>query len=167
MRPKFLFSLLLIFFTISTSQAQYILPNETVIFSFLTSKGKTVTLNKDKEDKYLVYRFGTKDHIEFQFPEKPGSDSWQQFEYSFLFRGGGIPNDGMDVNYIAFINGGYKYVLYQTYFAVERKASTGIKIINVTTEKTTDIKAAAKTIKGSLVDFRTNEMIGTSGELYD
>ncbi len=39
--------------------AQLLLPNETNLFSFKTRHHKTVTLAQDKDQKYIIYRFGT------------------------------------------------------------------------------------------------------------
>ena len=118
--------------------------NEVVAYSFKTSKGMTCSLTKDKDNKYLVYRYGTKDNIELEFPEK-NSDSWKQFTYSFYLRGGSTQNEGMDLNYVAFIHKNYKYVIYETYSAVDNKQSIGIKLINLTTHKTTVITGLEKT----------------------
>ena len=83
----------------------FTLPNEEVIFSFNTQNGKKVTLNKDTANNYVIYRFGTKEKIEFEFPGKSKS-SWTDFKYSFYLRGGGTQNEGMDLNYIYFTNMG-------------------------------------------------------------
>ena len=44
--------------------AQYLLPNEEIIYSFETKNGKKMSLVKDKSNKYIQYRFGTKSKIE-------------------------------------------------------------------------------------------------------
>ena len=71
-------------------------------------------LAKDKDNRYLIYRFGTKDKIEFEFPDKNES-SWTKFKYSYYSRGGGKRNAAQDLIHISFINNGYKYFLYDTY----------------------------------------------------
>jgi hypothetical protein len=40
-----------------TFWAQYLLPNEEVIYSFETKNGKKMSLVKDKTNKYIQYRF--------------------------------------------------------------------------------------------------------------
>ena len=117
--------------------------NEKVIFSFDTQNGKKITLNKDSTNNYLIYRFGTKDKIEFEFPNKSKS-SWTSFKYSFYLRGGGIQNEGMDLNFIYFTNKDFKYVIYDTYVAIGKKQNVGLKIINLKTSKTTNIKGNIK-----------------------
>lgn len=144
------YSILIVLLTLSTRILcqTFTLPNETVIFSFDTYNGKRVTLNKDSANKYIIYRFGTRDKVEFEFPGKSIS-SWKSFTYSFYLRGGGTQNEGMDLNYIAFTNKDFKYVIYDTYFAVGNKQEIGIKVINLKTEKTTNIKGDRKTRKGN------------------
>lgn len=162
--------LLLVFlFTSALSQSQsYLLPNEVNIYSFETKSGKKMTLAKDKNDKYIIYRFGTKTKIEFEFPEKT-NESWHKFVFSTYLRGGGKTNEGMDLNYLAFVNKNYKYVIYDTYFAVGEKVNIGVKIIDLKTKKIIDIKGDNKTLKGNLVTFRDNKLIANDdeGELYD
>ena len=132
MNHKIFKNLITLIILVSTNFAfaqEYILPNETLIYSFETQNGKKLVLAKEKNDKYIVYRFGTKDKIEFEFPEKT-KESWEKFKYSFYLRGGEIQNEGMDLNYVKFINRDYQYVIYDTYYAAENKTSIGIKITN-------------------------------------
>ncbi len=161
----FLFFVLLCFTTTCFGQ-NFTLPNEELIFSFTTQSGKEVILNKDKRNNYIIYRFGTKDKVEFEFPGKSKS-SWTEFKYSFYLRGGGRKNEGMDLNYIYFTNKGFEYVIYDKYFAVGNKQDIGIKIINLKTKKTTNIKGNRKTRKGTLVDFRDNNLLEIGDELFD
>ncbi|MBP2282974.1 hypothetical protein H4V97_001292 [Flavobacterium sp. CG_23.5] len=157
--------LMLVFTNLIFAQ-KYLLPNEKLIYGFETQNGKKLVLAKDKNDKYIIYRFGTKNKIEFEFPEKTKA-SWDKFKYAFYLRGGGIQNEGMDLNYIKFINGNYKYVIYDTYYAVENEMSIGIKITNLKNNKTTDIKGKKSTQKGNLVDFRFNKLLKIEDELEE
>ena len=141
------------------SYAQNSLPaNEQLIFSFDTKSGKHVALSKDKTNLYIVYRFGTADNIEFEFPAKL-KESWSKFKYSFYLRGGGIQNEGMDLNYIYFTNDGFKYTIYDTYFAKEQESNVGIMVTNLKTNKTTDVKGVYQSRKGTLIDFRENGLL--------
>ena len=152
--------------TASVFGQSFTLTNEEVIFSFDAQNGKKITLNKDRANNYIIYRFGSKDKIEFEFPSKSKS-SWTDFKYSFYLRGGGTQNEGMDLNYIYFTNKGFKYVIYDTYFAVGNKQEIGIEIINLKSNKTTTIKGNRKTRKGTLVDFRDNNLLEIGDELFD
>ena len=95
----FLFLFCLNFYSYSQ---KYSLNNEKLIFSFQTNTGKIITLCSEKTGKYLIYRFGRKANIQLEFPKSKDKLSWQKFEYSYWLRGGGVQNEGMDVNYVAF-----------------------------------------------------------------
>jgi hypothetical protein len=149
-----------------SADIKYILNNEKVIYSFVTESGKIMTLCKDTGDKYIVYRFGTKDSIEIEFPQK-GKNSWTKFKYSFYLRGGGVSNEGIDLNYVTFTNGRFKYLVYDTYFANGGKHTIGVRIFNTKSEEVMDFKGDLKTRQGTLIDFRDNGLIATDDELYD
>lgn len=162
---RLLFFILLIATTHSFAQS-LTLPNEEVLFSFNTKNGKKLTLNKNKADGGIVYRFGTKDKVEFEFPSQ-SKGSRKDFKYSFYLRGGGVQNEGMDLNYVYFINNGFKYVIYDTYVAVDHKQEIGVKIINLKTQKTTNITGDLKTRKGTLIEFRDNKLLEIGDELFE
>lgn len=143
----------LLFFSLSVRAQGYLLKNESLIFSFNTQTGKYVMLAKDKDNAYIIYRYGIRDSIEFEYPEK-NKDSWKKFTYSFYFRGGGAANEGVDLNYLYFTNKGYKYSIYDTYEAVNKISAIGIKVTDLKTNKTVDIKGTKKTRKGTLTTFR-------------
>ena len=84
-------------------------PGETTIFSFKTSRGKTVSLCEGPKGRYLVYRFGTAAKTELQYPAVLDASSWQKFTY-FGYHRSAIPVS----NYyrLSFSNGGIKYELY-------------------------------------------------------
>jgi hypothetical protein len=147
-----------LFFSLAANSQSFLLKNENEIFSFDTQSGKHVVLSKDKGNAYIVYRFGTKDSVEFEFPEK-NKDSWKKFKYSYYLRGGGVQNEGMDLNYLYFINKGFKYNIYDTYYAVGNKVQSGITVTNLKTNKTVDIKGLNKSRKGTMIDFRENSLL--------
>jgi len=153
-------------FTNTLHAQRFSLPNEEVIFSFETHNGKKITINKDKENRYIIYRFGTQSKIEFEFPDTTKS-SWSKFTYSFYLRGGGKENEGMDLNYIYFSNDNYRYVIYDTYFAVSEEMKVGIKVTDLKTNKTTDIKGEPKSRKGTLINFRYNNLLEIGDEIFD
>jgi hypothetical protein len=163
---KILFLFFIIVAISLNAQTNYVLKNETVLFSFKTTSGKTLTINKDKENKYLVYRFGTKKKIELQYPNEV-SDSWSKFKYSYYLRGGGIENEGLELNYIQFTNANFKYVVYSTDYSGADKPNIGIKVINVKTNKTVTVPGIYATQKGSLMQFRDDDLIGQSDETFD
>jgi len=125
-----------------------------------------VTLNKDKTNNYIIYRFGCKNKIEFEFPGKSKS-SWTDFKYSFSLLEGEVQNEGMDLNYIYFTNKDFKYAIYDTYFAIGNKQEIGIKIIHLKSNKITDVKGDIKTRKGTLADFRYNNLLEIGNDLFN
>jgi hypothetical protein len=161
MKAIIIFYFSFIFFSIY-SQTN-ILPTETLLYSFSTKSGKTMILAKDKKDAYIVYRFGTKDKVELEVLDK----TKKQFKYSFYLRGGGKANEGMDLNYVYFINKGFKYVIFSTSYAIDDKYEIGLKVIDMKTNKVTTIKGNIKTKKGTLTDFRDNGLLEIGDELFD
>jgi hypothetical protein len=77
-------NIILLFYLIVTSVfgQNYLHPNERIICSFETMKGKIVMLAKDKDDKYIVYRFGSKTKTELEYPENK-ENSWSKFKFSY------------------------------------------------------------------------------------
>lgn len=137
--------------------------NEEVLFSFkLENSPKTVSVCvSNTQSDYIVYRFGTKDKVELEFPANK-ADSWSKFIYSYYLRGGGAENEGMDLNYLSFENGGYEYQIFQEYTAKDNVTNVGIKIIDKATNKETDIiKGLSNSIEGSLINLRENKKIKT------
>ncbi|WP_326981193.1 hypothetical protein VUJ46_13060 [Chryseobacterium sp. MYb264] len=132
--------------------AQYLLPNEEIVYSFETKAGKKMVLAKDKKNQYLQYRFGSKSKVEMEFPAERTKSSWKKFKYKSYMRGGGKQNSGMELNYLTFINKGYTYQLHKAYYAEDGSYSTGITITDAK-GKETDISGIYKSIKGCLCDL--------------
>ncbi|MBO9199548.1 MULTISPECIES: hypothetical protein [Niastella] len=148
----------MLFLSLTAGAQKVLLKNESEIFSFDTQSGKHVVLAKDKDNAYIVYRFGAKDSVEFECPEK-NRDSWKKFKYSFYLRGGGVQNEGMDLNNVYFINNGYKYSIYDNYYSVGNKSQVGIRVTNLKTNRIVNIKGIGKTRKGTMIDFRVNKLL--------
>ena len=146
---------------------KYQLNNEDLIFSFQTKSAKILTVCIDKDGGYIVYRFGTSEKIEMEYPENKDKSSFGKFEYSGWMRGGGVRNEGMQLDYLVFTVNNFKYIIYDTYFAVGDKFNIGIKVINTQTNQTTNIKGIYETRKGILSDLRFDDRIKKGEELYD
>lgn len=138
--------------------AQYLLPNEVIIYSFETRTGKKMALVRDKKNEYIQYRFGNKSHVEMEFPTERTKDSWKQFKYNSYLRGGGKQNAGMEFNHLSFINNGYKYMVFRTYYAEDESYSTGITVTD-NKGRETDITGIYKTIKGCMCNLEATGMI--------
>jgi len=161
---------ILLLFVLGTNNCtigqSYLLANENIIYSFTAENNKKMVLAKDSSNKYIIYRLGTNEKIEFEFPEKT-KNSWDKFTYSFYFRGGGKQNEGLDLNYVYFVKDNFKYIIYNTYSAVDEKSKCGIKVLNTKTKNTVDIKGNINSIQGSLTDFRDNHLLKISDEIFD
>lgn len=146
----------------------FILPNEVLVLSFKTKKNKLLFVCRDQENKYLVYRFGSKTKIELQYPEKLDPSSFKKFDYSTYLRPGGVENLGMSLDYLSFTNSGYRYVIYKTYASesVGNENEIGIRIIHLKTKKETKIEGDFDTFEGGFPE-ETMDLVNQSEALYD
>ncbi|PQA92153.1 hypothetical protein SAMN05421796_107179 [Chryseobacterium piscicola] len=152
---KYIF--ILTFLIPATFWAQYLLPNEEVVYSFETKNGKKMSLVKDKTNQYIQYRFGTKNKVEMEFPAERTKESWKKFHYNSYWRGGGIQNAGMEIDNLSF-NNGYEYLLFRTYHAEGEVYTAGI-IIKDKKGKETRIKGNYKTLEGCICNLQDTGMI--------
>lgn len=155
-----------IFNSLLSNAQNYILENEELIFSFNTKNGKKLVLAKDKENEYIVYRFGTKEKIELEYPEK-NIESWSKFTYGHYLRGGGKQNAGMELESIFFQINNFSYTIYKNYHSEDNSFETGIKIRNLSDDKIIDITGKYKTIKGSFYKLRDEELIEDDKDRID
>ena len=146
----------------------FVLANERVVMEFRTKNNKRLAVCRDKDNKYLVYRFGTTKSVELEFPEILDETSFKKFEYSSYLRPGGIENLGMSLDYLSFVNNGYRYVIYKTYAAesVGNEDAVGVRIIDLKTKKETEINGDFKTYSGTFPGEIVNK-VNLSEELYD
>ncbi|MCF6133117.1 hypothetical protein [Flavobacterium wongokense] len=157
MKKQYIILFFLLVSKIGFGQA-YLLPNEEILFSFETKKGKKMVLAKDKNDKYIIYRFGTSKKIELEYPEK-NKESWNKFTFAYYSRGGGVQNLAMDLDKVIFEIGNYEYTIYQSYYSEENDFDTGIEIYNKATKKNSTITGIYSSIKGHLTNFRDNGLL--------
>ncbi len=142
-----------------TTYTPLLFDNEQNIFSFRVQKSlKIMTIAISKNPDYIVYRFGTEDHIELEFP-KEKKNSWSRFTYAWYLRGGGIQNAGLDLDYLRFVNNGYQYEVYSEYSAEGNGTDVGVRITNEKTNEIWTINGDASTVTGSLINFRDNSKI--------
>ncbi|MFA9378733.1 MAG: PdaC/SigV domain-containing protein [Lachnotalea sp.] len=142
-----------------TYDSNLCLNNENLLISFKIKKsGKTVSVCSAKNEDYIVYRFGTKDHIDLEYPEDK-NDSWSKFTYSNYNRGGGAANSGLQYNSLSFDNQGYNYEVYQQYDAVTNETTVGIIVTELATKKVTNIIGDPSTFVGYWYDLESNEKI--------
>ena len=147
-----------------STEISYQLKNEKLVYELKMKNGKQLSVCIDKDEKYIVYRYGSKNKIELEYPKEKDLSSFQKFEYSEYKRGGGIQNAAMELTYLAFTNKQVKYVIYDTYFAEGNKSNAGIKVIE-SENKITDLKGLIKSRKGNLSDLK--DKVKEGEELYD
>ncbi|MBK6732184.1 MAG: hypothetical protein IPG60_14945 [Bacteroidetes bacterium] len=153
-------------FGFNISNAEYIKEGEHLILSFKTTEGKVVSLSTEENNTYIIFRYGTKHNINLEFPAND-SMSWKQISYSYYLRGGGVANEGLDLNYVYFESDSLQYVLYDNFYAHSNSQSTGIKIINLRTSAITDMPAKQKSKKGNLLQLRDNAFIHQGETIFD
>lgn len=132
---------------------------EKVLFGFqVADSKKIISICMADDESCIVYRFGTMDNIELEFPEDR-EDSFSYFNYSYYLRGGGIENAGLDLNHFNFSNVGYQYQVYDEYEAETGIRAVGIRVTDEKTGKETDITGDSNSIIGSMIPFRDMEKI--------
>ncbi|KAF5435095.1 hypothetical protein C5S36_03845 [Candidatus Methanophagaceae archaeon] len=131
------------------------LPNENVVFSFVSEDEKVISVCVAEDESYLVYRFGTPDKIELQFPsDSELVYSWELFSFEYYFRGGGDKNEGLDINYLYFTFDDLSYEVYHEYYSVDNITSIGARITDVNTDYEYHLVGNPETIKGNLSNLR-------------
>ena len=124
--------------------------HEDVVFSFQENNSKKlVSVCKGKESKYLVYRFGTAEKVELEFPTLKDENSWKKFEYSGQRRGGGRLNAGFGDYTLSFKNGPAEYYVFQEWDDEQETYSIGINV--QVSGKSKTLLGNRKTQVGSLV----------------
>jgi hypothetical protein len=130
-------------------------PGETTVFSFRTSRGKTVSLCEGPKAAYLVYRFGTAAKTELQYPAALNAGSWRKFTYWTYHRGGGVANAGMEEYRISFKNEAAEYELTdrtEAYLTSSKeedyRREVGLNV--VVSGKSLDITARQASVSGDL-----------------
>lgn len=163
------FTTLLLGSLTASGQANYLKSNETTLFSFKTTSGKTLMLAVDKGQKYIIYRFGTAKHIEFEYP-KDTVNSFDKFKRFYYVRYGGVANAGTEVSQVEFTNDGFTYKIHEQYFTTEdgERCEIGITIVDNRNKiyKTTRINGLVKTMQGSLMELKNSELIKLSHDSF-
>jgi hypothetical protein len=154
------------FFSVLCTAQDYLLPNETPVLEFQTLKGKQLVLAVDTNREYLVYRYGTDITIELEFPEVL-STSRDAFKFSRYMRGGGMANEGLELYYLYFTRGNYRYVVVQEYSAATEITNYGIKVIQLSTGETTLSSADPATVNGTLSTLSDIDVVQEGDLLFD
>lgn len=149
---KILSAFVLVFLFSITVNAQ-----EKIIFSFQTKSGKTMKLTVRQKDSALIYRLYNKDKVEMQYPKIPSISENKNFSFTYLNRFGGNINESTSVYRVEFFINNYRYSVFQSSYL--GKNESGISVLNLNNSKVTEIKAVEKTVNGSLLYFKDNQLI--------
>lgn len=123
---------------------------EEVVFSFITeNERKLIVAYNPAEDK-LVYRFFSKDSLELELPDQ-GVESWGFFSYMDGHQKVALNGKQMDLNYLVFTNGGYRYEIYDNYNVAGGGRVVGVDVIKLSDQSVTHISGDAERAVGSLM----------------
>lgn len=162
MRNTFLLAVSLFFLTFETyaqkvQKVQKItMKNEETIFSFVTTENKTVMVAYEKQQNYVVFRYGTNEKIEVEVRESK-TNAEKKFKYSFFKRGTVKHTNYLDLNYLNVNVGSMQYVVYEDYISLGDEPEIGIIITDANVGERKEIKGDLTTKKGSLNFFKENE----------
>lgn len=139
--------------------------NENLIYSFkLKNSNKKVTVAESKAKDYLICRIGTKNNIEFEFPDDK-TNSYKKFLYSYYSRGGGVENLGLSYNNLHFKYNDLIYSIYSQYSMVTEKVTIYYNIENPNLDSDNDgindtecFYGNVNSVKGSLNKLHYTEV---------
>jgi hypothetical protein len=124
--------------------------DEMDVFSFKAEKSnKLASICIGGNDSYMVYRYGTSDHVEMTYPAKLDSTSWSKFSFSGYQRPGGAENDCMGDYSISFKSGSISYTVYQQWHDEDNSYDIGV-LVEIP-GKNVSIHGVKQTQSGSLV----------------
>jgi hypothetical protein len=149
-RLLFLFSFLVLFASFTPPKNDYgvlLRSGEKVLYAFTLKSGKTAVVATQEDNNYIVYRFGSKDNVELQYPADVDETSWQTFHFDGYHRGG-ANNDPVEEYSLSFKNGNATYKIFYSDYKAEHDKQTAIFVgIN---GKTIKLQGIPHSIKGSL-----------------
>lgn len=136
---------------------------ETSLYCFTTTKGKIVSVCVGPQQKYLVYRFGTAQKVELQYPAVLDASSWGKFTFASYMRPSmGGTNAGQDLNHLQFASGKVRYTVFCD-FSDEGGEKVGVNV-NLGGGQEVFIKGNPKSVQGGLMELRDNDKVKRSEE---
>ena len=130
-------------------QSLNLLENERLIISFKRQgSGKRVTLAIDKEESYLVYRYGLPGKVELTYKMK-NQERRDKFHY---FQDSRYGYSRYEIRKLTFTIGDYAYSIYDNYVEAHETEIDGVGVIvkNNKTGKVTRLKGDEESIYGKL-----------------
>lgn len=123
---------------------------EEVVFSFITPHEKKLVLSYSTAGDRLVYRFFNKNQLELEMPNE-GVSSWGFFSFADDHRAKGPNQLGIDVNFLVFENGNFRYEVYDNYNTAGQGRLVGVNVTNLSTGEFTHIEGDSEKVIGSLM----------------
>jgi hypothetical protein len=109
--------------------------DERVLYGFaLKSGNKIVLVCIQKDNKYIVYRIGTTEKEELQYPAVLNTTSWKMFRYDGYSRGG-VNNSPTEIHSLSFKNNNATYEIDDNWDGDENEHNAGI-IVKANGKKT-------------------------------
>lgn len=124
--------------------------NEEVVFSFITENEKKLILTYNKVEDKLVYRFINREHQELMLPNAD-QNPWEFFTYADEHTATIHSAKNMDMNYLFFVNAGYRYEIFDNYNVAGQGRVVGVDVINMKDQSVTHIEGDAERAVGSLM----------------
>ena len=144
---------------VSIVDADLCAADEKLVLSFKTTNSKTVSICTAKDESYIVYRIGTQNKVELEYPENKAG-SWEKFNF-YHQKGDAGTIEKFGVNwygeYLFFTNGGYRYEIYTVQTWKEEgkpEERIGITVTHVVTHNSTTIKGIPSSKKGDFSGIR-------------
>lgn len=123
---------------------------EEVVFSFITEHEKKLVLSYSGSEDRLIYRFFNKDEVELELPGA-GVEPWTYFTFADDHRAGSADQLGIDMNFLVFENGNYRYEIYDNYNTAGQGRLVGVNVTNLDTQEFTHIEGDSERAIGSLM----------------
>lgn len=132
---------------------------KTILKFVLTDTNDIVSVCIGNEDQsYIVCRIGK---IGENIQEYPGKreNTWDYYNYSYYFRGGGNENEGMDLNCLTYEDNDLRFEIHEDYVNQDDKGELLIKTTNKITGEEVMQEGDSESREGSLVNLRDNDNI--------
>jgi len=131
------------------NEHDFIRANEKLVMEFNTLSGKRLVISADRDGKYIVYRFGSQNHVELQFPNDL-NHSYAVFKLSTETRGRKAPPSGFTYTQIHFSNGDFTYNIFNQFEENGNIAKSGLIIEDLKSGIKSLIRADMNSLKGSI-----------------
>jgi len=148
---------------ISANETDFVKGNEKVLLQFNTQAGKRLVLAIDSNNKYLVYRYGSQNHVELQYPGVL-ANSFTLFKYASKSKSASAANSNFGYDQLHFSNIEFTYNIYNQYDRMGNITRIGLIVTNNKTKKKTLIQGNLKSLKGQLSDLENISAIKLQSE---